>query len=133
MKRRVLFAAIVASSLAGGSVVAQSDIKPIVRMAELEIDPAQLDRYKAILCKEIEASVRLEPGVLMLNAVSVKASPAQIRILEVYADQAAYEAHLRSPHFLEYKTGSAGMVRSLKLIETAPIMLRGKTNPGDGR
>ena len=60
---------------------------PIVRMAELEIDPAQLDRYKALLAEEIEASVEIEQGVMMLYAVSIKGSPEQVRILEVYADQ----------------------------------------------
>ena len=43
-----------------------------MRLAELEIDPAQLDSYKAALKEEIEASIRLEPGVLTLFAVSVK-------------------------------------------------------------
>ncbi len=37
----------------------------IVRMADLEIDPAELDAYNALLAEEIEASIRLEPGVLM--------------------------------------------------------------------
>ena len=98
----------------------------VVRMAELEIDPAQLDSYKALLAEEIDTSVKTEPGVLILCAVAVKDSPAQIRILEVYADQQAYEAHLRSPHFLKYKTATAAMVRSLRLVETDPILLRAK-------
>lgn len=107
--------------------MAQASRQPVVRIAELEIDPAQLDAYKGMLAEEIDASVRIEPGVLSLNAVSVKGSPASIRLLEVYADRAAYEAHLKSPHFLKYKTGTAGMVRSLRLIETDPILLRSKT------
>lgn len=73
---------------------------PLVRMAELEIDPAQLDAYRALLAEEIEASVAIEPGVLALNAVAVRNDPARFTILEIYADEAAYEAHLRSPHFL---------------------------------
>lgn len=99
---------------------------PLVRLAELEIDPARLEDYKALLTEEIEASVDLEPGVLMLHAISVKGSPEQIRIVEVYADQQAYEVHLASPHFLKYKSATAGMVRSLRLIETDPIVLRKK-------
>ena len=110
--------------------MAQAPRPPIVRIAELEIDPAQLDAYKAMLAEEVDTSVRSEPGVLSLNAVSLKGRPASIRLLEVYADQAAYDAHLTSPHFLKYKTGTAGMVRSLRLIETDPILLRSKT-PGD--
>jgi quinol monooxygenase YgiN len=106
--------------------MAPASSEPIIRMAELEIDPARLDSYKALLAEEIETSVRMEPGVLMLYAMSVKGSPAQIRILEAYADQEAYESHLRSPHFLTYKTATAAMVRSLRLVETDPILLRAK-------
>ncbi len=104
----------------------QRSNEPLVRLAELEIDPAELDSYKAALTEEIEASVKSEPGVLMLYAMSVRGSPAHIRILEVYADQPAYEAHLQSPHFLKYKTLTSKMVRSLRLIETDPILLRAK-------
>jgi quinol monooxygenase YgiN len=98
----------------------------IVRLAELEIDPAQLEAYKAALKKEIEASIRVEPGVLTLYAVALKDSPAQIRLFETYADMAAYKAHLETAHFKKYKAETAGMVKSLKLLETEPIMLGAK-------
>lgn len=98
----------------------------IVRMAEIEIDPAQLDAYRALLSEEIEAAVALEEGVLSLSAVAIKDSPHNIRILEVYADRAAYEAHLLTPHFLKYKNGTAGMVRSLTLIDVEPIAMAAK-------
>ncbi|WP_136617508.1 MULTISPECIES: putative quinol monooxygenase [Mesorhizobium] len=98
----------------------------IVRMAELEIDPDRIDSYKTLLAEEIEASVRIEPGVLFLHAVSEKGAPEKVRVIECYADQAAYEAHLTTPHFLKYKTQTAHMVRSLRLIETDPITLAAK-------
>lgn len=98
----------------------------IVRMAELEIDPDQIDSYKTLLAEEIEASVRIEPGVLFLHAVSEKGAPEKVRVIECYADQAAYEAHLTTPHFLKYKMQTANMVRSLRLIETDPITLAAK-------
>ena len=87
---------------------------PVIRIAELDIDPGQLDRYKALLTEEIKASVDLEPGVLFLYAVSI----------EGYADQAAYEAHLQTSHFLKYKMKTAGMVLSLRLLPTDPVALR---------
>ena len=99
---------------------------PLVRIAELTIDTDQLLAYKHALSDEIATSVHEEPGVLMLNAVSVKGQPSQIRIFETYKDQAAYESHLQSPHFKKYKETTRGMVKSLKLIETEPIMLAGK-------
>ena len=96
---------------------------PVVRLAELEIEPRHRDAYIALLREEIEASIRLEPGVLTLDAVALKDAPNRIRLMEIYADQAAYEAHLTSPHFIRYKTATAKMVRSLTLRETIPIAL----------
>jgi quinol monooxygenase YgiN len=101
-------------------------IGPVVRIAELEIDPNQIAAYNAILSEEIEASVRTEPGVLFLYALSIKGSPDQVRVIEGYADYAAYEAHLTTPHFLKYKTLTAAMISSLRLLETEPISLKTK-------
>jgi quinol monooxygenase YgiN len=94
-----------------------------VRVAEIEVDPAQLDAYRAALNEEIETSVRVEPGVLALYAVAVKDHPAQIRVFEIYADEEAYRAHLEAPHFKKYKAATQAMVTQLKLIDTVPIML----------
>jgi len=105
---------------------AEDQSERVVRIAELEIDPAQLDAYKAALREEIEQSINLEPGVLTLYAVAVKEHPNQIRLFEIYASAAAYQAHLQSPHFRKYKAGTAGMVRSLRLIETEPVLLGAK-------
>ncbi|MBX5043622.1 antibiotic biosynthesis monooxygenase [Rhizobium lentis] len=102
-------------------------LKPVVRMAELEIAPETLESYRALLTEEIEAAVALEEGVLSLSAVSLRDNPNRIRILEVYATQEAYEAHLRTPHFLKYKSGTADMVTSLRLIDVDPIIMRAKS------
>ena len=67
----------------------------MVRLAKLVIDSAQLENYKAMLKEEIETSVRAEPGVLTLYAVSEKDQPTHISILEIYADTAAYKAHFK--------------------------------------
>lgn len=50
-----------------------------------------------------------------------KENPTQIRLLEIYADKAAYEAHLETPHFQKYKTATMHMVKSLVLIDMAAI------------
>ncbi|MFI5407147.1 MAG: putative quinol monooxygenase [Nitrososphaerales archaeon] len=94
----------------------------MVRMAKLVIDSSQLDSYNAFLKEEIESSIRLEPGVLTLYAVSEKNNPTHITILEIYADSAAYKSHVQTPHFLKYKTGTKDMVRSLELVEAIPLI-----------
>ncbi|TCP67047.1 antibiotic biosynthesis monooxygenase [Sphingomonas sp. PP-CE-1G-424] len=115
-----------ALSVAGVNSEPSEAAPRMVRVAELEIDPAQLEAYKAILAEEQEASVRLEPGVLMLHSVALKDHPNQVRLLEVYANKAAYEAHLKAPHFIKYKTSTENMVKSLRLLEAQPIRLCAK-------
>ncbi len=70
--------------------------------------------------------MRLEPGVLMLHSVALADAPTKVRLLEVYADRAAYEAHLKTPHFGKYKTGTEAMVKSLRLLNATPILLCAK-------
>lgn len=93
-----------------------------VRLAKLVIDSTQLEAYNAMLKEEIEASVRLEPGVLTLYAVAEKDNPTHITILEIYADEDSYKSHLQTPHFVKYKTTTKDMVKSLELIETIPLI-----------
>ena len=63
----ILAATLLMSSLAGGAVAKEMQM-PYVRLAELEIDPTQLESFKAAATEEIEASVRVELGVLALYA-----------------------------------------------------------------
>ena len=94
----------------------------MVRLAKLVIDSIQLESYKAALKEEIETSIKLEPGVLTLYAVSEKDNPTRITILEIYADTESYKTHVQTPHFIKYKTATKDMVRSLELIETVPLL-----------
>lgn len=107
--------------LAGGSSAAAADGQ-MVRLAKLVIDPAQLDAYKAALEEEVKASVAVEPGVLTLYAVSEQAQPTHFTILEIYASRVAYEAHIKTPHFLKYKKTTEHMVQALELVDSVPLV-----------
>jgi 4-carboxymuconolactone decarboxylase len=104
-----------------GNIYAQEKTQ-MVRLAKLVIDSIQLEKYKASLKEEIEASVQLEPGVLTLYAVAEKNNPTHITILEIYADTVSYKAHLQTPHFIKYRNGTKDMVKSLELVETIPLV-----------
>lgn len=100
----------------------------MVRIAVISVDPKQIDAYKAFLTEEQEASVRREPGVLMLHSVQYADDPTQIRLFEVYASRTAYQTHIRTPHFLKYKTGTERMVTALELPLAVPILLAAKAD-----
>lgn len=125
--RQLLFvgASILASALSGVAV-SQEIQEQYMQIAEIEIDPSQLEDYKAAVREHIETAVRVEPGVLVLYSVSERDNPTHIRVFEIYASTEAYRAHLEAPHFKKYKAVTEKMVKSLKLVQTTPVVLGAK-------
>ena len=76
------------------------DHKRMVRIAKIQVDPSQLDKYNAALKEQMTTAVRLEPGVLSYQALADQKNPANITILEVYANLAAYQKHILTPLFI---------------------------------
>jgi quinol monooxygenase YgiN len=128
LKRLLLVgASIVTSAVCGYAVaVAQDTHRPVGRIAELEIEPAWLESYKAVVREEMETSVRVEPGVLAIYCVAEKDAPNRLRFFEMYADENAYRKHLESPHFKKYVAATQAMIRSRRLIATVPVQLSAK-------
>lgn len=102
------------------SVSAQKN-SMMIRISEIEIEPDYLAEYKKILQAESRAFLKLEPGVISIYPMYQKENPTQVRILEIYASRKAYELHLKTPHFQEYKTTTLTMVKSLKLTDMEAI------------
>lgn len=127
MKHLMSLAAAIMASVVSGSPYAEA--KPqYVQIAEIEVDPAQVDAYNKAVKEHIETAVRVEAGVLALYAAAVMGEPFHVRVFEIYKDEDAYKAHLESPHFKKYKTVTDSMVTSLKLVRTSPIVLGTQPN-----
>jgi quinol monooxygenase YgiN len=97
-----------------------------VRIAELEIDPAQLENFKAAIKESVETAVRVEPGVLALYAVAERDDPARLRVFEIYTDAEAYRTHLDTPHFRKFRATTETMVKSRKLLDAVPVAMSAK-------
>ena len=100
-----------------GSKRVLNSAAPHVRVAELEIDATQLEAYKTAVTEEIEASIRLEPGVLAIYSLALKDHPTHLRFLEIYADESSYRQHIESPHFKKYVETTKSMITARKLFE----------------
>ena len=93
----------------------------LVRLAKITVVPERLSEYNAYLKEGAEAAMSLEPGVIKIYAVAEKDTPHKITILEIYADRAAYESHMKTTHFMKYKQGTLDMVEDLQLIDVKPL------------
>jgi quinol monooxygenase YgiN len=122
-KQFMMFGVTLVFILSGAPAMSEQKSLQHIQIAEIVVDPMQLDNYKAAVAEQIEAAIRLEPGVLVLYSVSSKDNPSQITVFEIYRDHETYLAHLKAPHFLKYKATVETMVKSLKLIPVDPVVL----------
>ena len=93
----------------------------IVRIAEIEVFPQYLKEYLAFANEVDRLSIEREPGVICLFPMQSAEDSCQIRILEIYASEEAYQSHLKTEHFLKYKQGTLHMVKDLKLPTMKPL------------
>ena len=128
-KYTMKLAAFAVLSIGCGNVsplVAQETNGTVVRIAELEIDPAKMDAYLAAVKEEMDDAVRLEPGVIAIYAVAEKDHPNRLHFFEIYANEAAYLTHRETPHFKKYLAATQSMIVARRLIETVPVQLSAK-------
>ena len=93
----------------------------IVRIAEIEVYPQYLEEYLAFANEVDRLSIEREPGVICLYPMQSAEDSCQIRILEIYASEEAYQQHLKTDHFQKYKQGTLHMVKDLKLPTMKPL------------
>ena len=125
LKRLLIVGATMVTSLSGNAPAADKQ-GPCVRVAELEVEPTQLENFKAAAKEVDESSVRADPGCLVLYAVSEKDNPSHIRVFEVYRDADAYTTHVHTAPFLKFRGMTDTMVKSRKLVNMVPISLAAK-------
>ena len=93
----------------------------IVRLAEIEVYPEHLKEYLKFANEVDRLSVEREPGVVCLFPMQSAEDSTQIRILEIYASEEAYQRHIKTEHFQKYKQGTMHMVKSLRLPTMQPL------------
>lgn len=93
----------------------------IVRLSKIEVYPEYIDEYMGYASEVGEVSLRTEPGVLTMYALHQKENPCLVTILETYASQEAYNKHIASEHFQEYKQRTLKMVKKLELVDQVPL------------
>jgi len=97
-----------------------------VLVVELEIDPAQLEPFKAAIKEIGETLVRIEPGCQGFSAVFEKDNPTRVRLFEIYENAEAFKAYLQTPQVEKYAEMTKGMIKSRNRIENVPITLNVK-------
>jgi len=85
-----------------------------VLIVEFELKPEDAGRFHGLIAENARASVANEPGCLQFDVVRPQDSPNRLFLYEVYADQAAFDAHIKMPHVAAFFAQAKPMIVSQK-------------------
>ncbi|MGL6113204.1 MAG: putative quinol monooxygenase [Rubrivivax sp.] len=92
-------------------------------VVEFRISPSQVDAFDAAIRANARASVEHEPGCRQFDVCRDPDDAALFFLYELYDNEAAMQAHLQSPHFLQMSAATASWVDAKvvrKLRRTQP-------------
>ena len=98
MKYVLLFILLLCPIVSMAQEQTKIDSTMIVRISEIEVYPEYLTEYLEFAHNVGATSVNEEPGVICIYPMQQLRNDCQIRILEIYVSQEAYQHHIKTPH-----------------------------------
>jgi len=98
-----------------------------VLVVTIDIKPQFKDRFMAEMLDDARGSVRDEPGCLRFDVIQDEKEPGRIYLYEVYADRAAFDVHMTTPHFLKWKNAVQDWLAAPPVVGAGPSVF-----PADG-
>lgn len=81
--------------------------------------PEHRERLLQELRNDALGSERDEPGCMMFNIAQDDADPNVLHLFEVYRDDAAVDAHVKTPHFKRFAEAAANwQVKPFEVVST---------------
>lgn len=84
---------------------------------DFRLKPGAMDDFRKLMDANAIASFAEEPGCQRFDVLIPKDQWDRVFLYEIYDDRAAFEAHLRSPHFQSFNSASAPLVQSKQVAE----------------
>ena len=76
-------------------------------IVDFKVKAAHLAEFRSAIDINARASVADEPGCSQFDVCVDPQDASKIFLYEIYDDQAAFEAHLRTPHYAVFDQASA--------------------------
>ncbi|MBX6321000.1 MAG: antibiotic biosynthesis monooxygenase [Rhodospirillaceae bacterium] len=88
-----------------------------VIIVEFRLAPGAREELLRLIADNANASVREEPGCRRFDVLTPVGEPDRVVLYEIYDDRAAFEAHLRTSHFLRFNEASGPLIVDRKIVE----------------
>lgn len=113
--------------LLGGFMALNTYAAPLINLFELGVAQGKTAQYNQVAKHNISMSIANEKGTLAMYSVKQKDNPEIAYMVEIYADDAAYQIHLNSPQYQTFaKTSPEILTDHKKRIALEPQFLGDK-------
>ncbi|BAT60678.1 autoinducer 2-degrading protein LsrG [Variibacter gotjawalensis] len=77
---------------------------------EFDIDPEKFAAFMPLMETNAKASFNDEVGCQQFDLLRPADKPNAVALYEIYDDKAAFDVHLKSPHFLKFAEATKDMI-----------------------
>jgi len=86
-------------------------------IVDFRLKPGSRSAFRRLIDANARESAVQEPGCRRFDVLEPVGEDDRIMLYEVYADRAAFDAHVRSEHFARFDTESAALLSSKSVVE----------------
>jgi quinol monooxygenase YgiN len=95
-----------------------------VIVVDFKIKPGQMAAFRRLIDDNAQASVKDEPGCRRFDVLANRKDAERVLLYEIYDSRAAFDAHLKTPHFAVFNTASANLVAD-KIVAEYDLVCEG--------
>lgn len=92
----------------------------LVIIAEFDVKPGAMDAFLAAAREDAQASLRDEPGCRRFDVLTPDGGGDKVVLYEIYDDDAAFAAHMETPHFAAFRDAIADLEESRRVGKYRP-------------
>ncbi|MEG3111092.1 antibiotic biosynthesis monooxygenase [Pantoea sp. T14] len=109
-----------------GDKIIKQNAKTINNFVIVDVKPEYQDAFRKVVLPEMEQSLKEEDGVLAMYAAADKENMNRWYFYEIYASDADYQAHRKTPHFQDYIMQTKNMTTYKEAVPVVPVLLINK-------
>jgi (4S)-4-hydroxy-5-phosphonooxypentane-2,3-dione isomerase len=90
-------------------------MKRYVVTVDFFLQPGSMPQFMPLMLDNAEKSRTLEPGCDRFDVLTPAGENERVFLYEIYKDEAAFQAHLKTTHFLEFDAASRQYIRDRRI------------------
>jgi len=83
---------------------------PLALIVEMRIRPGRRSEFMPLILENARRSLEEEPGCRRFDVLLPAEGAERVVLYEIYDDEAAFDAHRTTDHYIEFKAASRDLV-----------------------